>query len=68
MQAWIMRGVSERGLKNVVFKPCQPRDKLSLNLCVPDESISTPWVRPWSHAIQAWEVVIAVTANPIASV
>ena len=34
--AWIMREVSERGLKNVVFKPYQPRDQLALSLCVPD--------------------------------
>ena len=35
-QAWIMREVSERGLKNVMFKPYQPRDQLALSLCVPD--------------------------------
>jgi colanic acid biosynthesis glycosyl transferase WcaI len=35
-QAWIMREVSERGLKNVVFRPYQPREQLALSLCVPD--------------------------------
>jgi hypothetical protein len=33
--AWIMLEVSERGLKNVVVKPYQPRDQLALSLCVP---------------------------------
>ncbi len=40
-QAWIMREVSERGLKNVVFKPYQPRDQLALSLCVPDVHLIT---------------------------
>ena len=35
-QAWIMREVTERDLKNVVFKPYQPRDQLALSLSVPD--------------------------------
>ena len=35
-QAWIMREVSQRGLKNVVFKPYQPRDQSALGLFVPD--------------------------------
>ena len=34
--AWIMREVNKQGLKNVVFKPYQPRDQLALSLCVPD--------------------------------
>ena len=35
-QPWIMREVGERGLKNVVLRPYQPRDRLTLSLCVPD--------------------------------
>jgi len=31
-----MREVKERGLKNVVFKPYQPRDQLALSHCAPD--------------------------------
>ena len=31
-----MRKVRERDLRNVVFKPNQPRDQLALSLAVPD--------------------------------
>lgn len=35
-RAWIAQEADKRGLKNIIFKPYQPREQLSLSLTVPD--------------------------------
>jgi colanic acid biosynthesis glycosyl transferase WcaI len=35
-RAWIGQEADKRGLKNIIFKPYQPREQLSLSLTVPD--------------------------------
>ena len=63
-QAWIMREVSERGLKNVVFKPYQPRDLLALSLSVPDVHLISLQPSLEGHIVPSKFYGIAAAGRP----